>query len=84
LATGADKGPRRRSRATAAIRQEIKKAMQTVTVIEGILMTPIPMSDLAVAEEWRLTRREQGRAGRPPTPRAGRRCPSSSTDSTRY
>ena len=66
LATAADKTRQRRSRATAAIRQEIKKAMGTVTVIEGILMTRMSPSDRAGQGEWRLARRVQRRAGRPP------------------
>ncbi len=66
LATAGDKTRQRRSRATTAIRQEIKKGTQTVTVIEGILMTRLSPSDRAGSEEWRLTRRVQGRAGRPP------------------
>ena len=36
--TGAEKARQRRSRATAAIRQELKEAMGTVSVIEGIVM----------------------------------------------
>jgi hypothetical protein len=66
LTTAADKTRQRRSRATAAIRREIKKAMGTVTVIEGILMTRTPSNDRAGHGEWRLARRVQGRAGRPP------------------
>jgi hypothetical protein len=66
LATAADKTRQRRSRATAAIRQEIKKAMGTVSVIEGILMPRMSPRDRVGQGEWRLTRRVQGRAGRPP------------------
>jgi hypothetical protein len=66
LTTAADKTRQRRSRATAAIRQEIKKAMGTVSVIEGILMTRMSPSDRTTTGEWRLARRVQGRAGRPP------------------
>jgi len=66
LATAADKTRQRRSRATAAIRQEIKRAMGTVTVIEGILMTRMSPSDRVRQGEWRQARRVQGRAGRPP------------------
>jgi hypothetical protein len=66
VTAGRDKARQRRSRATAAIRQEIKKAMGTVSVIEGILMTRIPPSDRISMDVWRGARRVQGRAGRPP------------------
>ncbi len=66
LTTAADKTRQRRSRATAAIRQEIKKAMGTVSVIEGILMPRLSPRDRVGPGEWRQARRVQGRAGRPP------------------
>lgn len=64
----------RRSRATAAIRRELKQAMGTLTVIEGILMTRPEHKGFEQA--WRTMRRVHGRTGRPP--RRGRRPPASS------
>ena len=65
VTTGADKARQRRSRATAGIRPELKKAMGTVSVIEGILMARVPPGDRASMELWRGTRRVQARVGRP-------------------
>ncbi|MFN2566953.1 MAG: hypothetical protein ABR499_18300 [Gemmatimonadaceae bacterium] len=62
----ADKARQRRSRATAAIRQELKKAMGTVTVIEGILMARVAPGNRQAMQLWRVMRRVPARAGRPP------------------
>jgi hypothetical protein len=75
VTTAADKARQRRSRATAAIRQELKKAMGTVSVIEGILMARVAPSDRVTMQLWRGTRRVQARVGRPP---AGGRRPTQS------
>jgi hypothetical protein len=61
-----DDARQRRSRATAAIRQEIEKAMQMVTVIEGILMARPEQDHRAAMAEWRGARRVYERLGRPP------------------
>ena len=66
MTTRADRARQRRSRATAAIRQELKKAMGTVTVIEGILMARAVPSDHVTMELWRGARRVHARMGRPP------------------
>ncbi|MFN2563528.1 MAG: hypothetical protein ABR499_00785 [Gemmatimonadaceae bacterium] len=65
VTTDADKARQRRSRATAAIRQELEKAMGTVSVIEGILMARVPAGDREAMALWRGARRVQARAGRP-------------------
>jgi hypothetical protein len=66
LSTNADKSRQRLSRATAAMRREITKAMGTVTVMEGILMAHAGRRDRGWAAEWRQARRVQARQGRPP------------------
>ncbi len=66
MTTRADRARQRRSRATAAIRQELKKAMGTLSVIEGILMARAAPSDPVTMELWRGARRVQARMGRPP------------------
>jgi hypothetical protein len=66
LANAQDKARQRHSRATAAIRAEIKKAMGTVSVIEGIVMTRIHPRDRQMMELWRGARRVPARQGRPP------------------
>ena len=68
----ADKARQRRSRATAAIRQELRKAMGTVSVIEGILMARGTLGDRAAMDLWRGARRVPARQGRPP--KRGRRA----------
>jgi hypothetical protein len=54
-----------RSRATAAIRQELKEAMGLVTVIEGIVMAHVGADDRVAMDLWRGMRRVPARAGRP-------------------
>ena len=80
LSTNADKSRQRLSRATAAMRREITKAMGTVTVIEGILMAHAGPRDRRWATEWRQARRVQARQGRPP--KRGKRQPPSGEIST--
>lgn len=65
VSTDTVKARQRRSRATAAIGQELKKAMGTVSVIEGILLAHVPPSDRAALELWRGARRVPARVGRP-------------------
>jgi len=52
-----------RSRATAGIKSEFRKAKKAVTVIEGILMNRDP--DLRNNADWRSARRVHARIGRP-------------------
>ena len=60
----------KQARATAALAKEFKKAMETVTVIEGIIMLHFAR-DSATLKLWRNRRRVSARIGRPPqrTPR---------------
>ena len=60
-----EKARERRSAATVALKREFKKAMNTVTVIEGLMMTHYD-PNLRRNKEWRRTRRIQSRIGRPP------------------
>ncbi len=63
-AKASDQARQRRARATASIATEFKKAMGTVTVIEGILM-PHFARDRALERIWRNRRRVSARIGRP-------------------
>lgn len=60
----------KQAHATSAIAKEFKKAMETVTVIEGIVMLHFSR-DSATLKLWRNRRRVSSRIGRPPqrTPR---------------
>jgi hypothetical protein len=59
-----EKARQRTSVATAAIAAEFKKAMKTVTVIEGLVMLNYG-GDPATQAVWRRTRRVSARIGRP-------------------
>lgn len=59
------------SRATAALASEIRKAMQTVTVIEGLVMLHFAKQP-GMVSLWRERRRVSRRLGRPRQRRAAR------------
>lgn len=60
-----------RAKATADLAREFRKAMQTVTVIEGLVMLHGP-KDKASLEYWKNRRRVGARIGRPPQRKARR------------
>jgi hypothetical protein len=61
----ADEARQRRSRATAAIRDVIRKGMDDVTVVEGILLAHARSTGRSEMAFWRGMRRVKGRLGRP-------------------
>jgi hypothetical protein len=65
VARNSERARHRRSDATAAIAAEFKKAMKTLTVIEGILMAQYARQP-GMQAEWRNRRRVSARLGRPP------------------
>jgi hypothetical protein len=68
IATETDRARQRRARATLAIQREIEKGMQTVSVIEGIVMAHTTPDDRkGTMQLWRKMRRVHGRMGRPRT-----------------
>jgi len=64
VARNADKARANRSKATQAIAAEIKKAMQTVMVLEGLVMLHIGSNKSSVGL-WKNRRRVSARIGRP-------------------
>ncbi len=61
----ADEARQRRSRATAAIRDVIRKGMDDVSVVEGILLAHARSTGRSEMAFWRGMRRVKGRLGRP-------------------
>lgn len=64
VARNTDKARTSRTSATAAIAAEFKKAMRTVTVLEGLVMLH-KGSDLIHLRHWKNRRRVSARIGRP-------------------
>ena len=64
VARNADRARVSRSKATASIATEFKKAMQTVTVLEGLVMLHIG-SNKSKVDHWKNRRRVSARMGRP-------------------
>ena len=64
----------RRSTHTAGIRRELARGMETIDVLEGVILRHIaehgPVAGFLSVQSWREMRRVHGRVGRPPAPRA--------------
>ena len=64
-----DKARQKRAHATASLTAELKKAMDAVTVMEGILAAKLA-KDPVFRSRWRVARRVTARIGRPKKRRA--------------